>query len=56
MRELTEDTSSIMANTTDRSFLTLMRIVWHQTAPLFKSPFLLHTFLVCLIQFGNIAR
>ncbi|XP_034250429.1 synaptic vesicle glycoprotein 2B-like isoform X2 [Thrips palmi] len=55
VRELTEDTSSVMANTTDRSFLALMKIVWEQTAPLFRPPYLLHTFLVCFIQFGNIA-
>ncbi|KAJ1529393.1 hypothetical protein ONE63_006176 [Megalurothrips usitatus] len=55
VRELTADTSSIMATTTDRSFLALMRIVAAQTAPLFSSAFLLHTFLVCFIQFGNIA-
>ncbi|KAK3921670.1 Synaptic vesicle glycoprotein 2B, partial [Frankliniella fusca] len=55
VRQLTEDTSSIMANTTDRSFLTLMKIVVAQTVPLFSRPFLLHTFLVCFIQFGNIA-
>lgn len=55
VRELTEDTSSVMANTTDRSFLALMKIVWVQTAPLFRPPYLLHTFLVCFIQFGNIA-
>lgn len=45
-----------MANTTDRSLLALLRIVSAQTAPLFRSPLLLHTFLVCFIQFGNIAR
>ncbi|KAE8737140.1 hypothetical protein FOCC_FOCC017403 [Frankliniella occidentalis] len=55
VRELTEDTSSIMATTTDRSFLTLMKIVAAQTAPLFRPAFLPHTFLVCFIQFGNVA-
>lgn len=55
VRQLTEDTSSIMASTTDRSFLSLMKIVAAQTAPLFSKTFILHTFLVCFIQFGNIA-
>lgn len=30
-------------------------VVWQQTAPLFRPPFLLHTVLVCLLQFGNLA-
>lgn len=32
-----------------------LHLVWLQTAPLFKPPYLLHTTLVCLVQFGNLA-
>ncbi|XP_052125819.1 synaptic vesicle glycoprotein 2A-like isoform X1 [Frankliniella occidentalis] len=32
-----------------------LRLIWAQTAPLFKPPFLLHSTLVCIIQFGNLA-
>ena len=40
----------ILANKNSR--FALLKTIWHQTAPLFKPPYLKSTVLICTIQFG----
>lgn len=35
-----------------KGFKTLMKLIWNQTAPLFMSPYLNKTAIVCILQFG----
>lgn len=36
-----------------KGFYALMRLVWHQTAPLFMSPYMGRTVIMCFLQFGT---
>lgn len=47
---LNEDATGI-----DKKKEGIFKSMWKQTAPLFKSPFAIKTFMVCLLQFGAFA-
>jgi len=38
------------------TFTVILKVIWNQTAPLFKPPFLILTIIVFIIQYGNLAR